>query len=344
MVALVFPTFRDGRAYSQARMLRERLQLSTASCAPPGEVLRDQFLFMLRAGFDAFEVKKQADADAFADDREALFGVLSADRRRQRHRVVGAMQLRNISARRPMNVTRPTLAAPDRVIRMPASTLDGALAPRLAGGYRAPPRASSVGREKLAAGVVVRHGICGAAQGARRGRSGRPGAVHRYRLAVRGDARLSRRADRAARVEGRSLVDAPTSASCQAPGSRARSVAPDPDACCALRKVAPLAQALAPFDAWINGRKRFQGGATCGDCRLSKPTGNAQIQSICRGLIAADIEAIYKLGRSAAASAGCGGLPLGRLHAVHQPHAPDDDDDGPDAGVAATRRNAASTP
>lgn len=34
----------------------------------------------------------------------------------------------------------------------------------------------------------------------------------------------------------------------------------DPDACCALRKVEPLARALAPFDAWINGRKRHHGG------------------------------------------------------------------------------------
>jgi phosphoadenosine phosphosulfate reductase len=34
----------------------------------------------------------------------------------------------------------------------------------------------------------------------------------------------------------------------------------DPDACCALRKVEPLAEALAPFDAWINGRKRYHGG------------------------------------------------------------------------------------
>jgi phosphoadenosine phosphosulfate reductase len=36
---------------------------------------------------------------------------------------------------------------------------------------------------------------------------------------------------------------------------------PDPDACCRIRKVEPLARALAPFSAWINGRKRFQGGA-----------------------------------------------------------------------------------
>lgn len=35
----------------------------------------------------------------------------------------------------------------------------------------------------------------------------------------------------------------------------------DPDLCCALRKVAPLANALGGFDAWITGRKRYQGGA-----------------------------------------------------------------------------------
>ena len=34
----------------------------------------------------------------------------------------------------------------------------------------------------------------------------------------------------------------------------------DPDACCDLRKVRPLARALAPFDAWITGRKRYQAG------------------------------------------------------------------------------------
>ncbi len=34
----------------------------------------------------------------------------------------------------------------------------------------------------------------------------------------------------------------------------------NPDTCCALRKEAPLKAALQPFDAWITGRKRFQGG------------------------------------------------------------------------------------
>jgi len=32
----------------------------------------------------------------------------------------------------------------------------------------------------------------------------------------------------------------------------------DSDACCALRKVMPLANALKPFDAWVTGRKRHQ--------------------------------------------------------------------------------------
>ena len=63
-VALVFPTFRDGRAYSQARLLRERF-LYRGELRATGQILRDQFVFMLRAGFDSFEVKKQADAEAF---------------------------------------------------------------------------------------------------------------------------------------------------------------------------------------------------------------------------------------------------------------------------------------
>lgn len=64
-VALVFPIFRDGRAYSQARLLRERHGYE-GELRATGQVLRDQFVFMSRAGFDAFEVKKDADADAFA--------------------------------------------------------------------------------------------------------------------------------------------------------------------------------------------------------------------------------------------------------------------------------------
>jgi uncharacterized protein (DUF934 family) len=66
LVALVFPTFKDGRAFSQARLIRERYGFR-GELRATGQVLRDQFLFMLRAGFDALEVTKDADAAAFAE-------------------------------------------------------------------------------------------------------------------------------------------------------------------------------------------------------------------------------------------------------------------------------------
>jgi uncharacterized protein (DUF934 family) len=66
LVGLVFPVFRDGRAYSQARLIRERYGFR-GTLRATGNVLRDQFLFLLRAGFDSFEVTKEADAAAFAE-------------------------------------------------------------------------------------------------------------------------------------------------------------------------------------------------------------------------------------------------------------------------------------
>ena len=66
VIALVFPTFKDGRAYSQARTLRERYRFH-GELRATGDVLRDQFLFLHRAGFDAFELKKAADVPAFCE-------------------------------------------------------------------------------------------------------------------------------------------------------------------------------------------------------------------------------------------------------------------------------------
>lgn len=50
MIDLEFPTFRDGRAYSQARFLRRDYGFSGAICAC-GDVLSDQLFFMRRCGF-----------------------------------------------------------------------------------------------------------------------------------------------------------------------------------------------------------------------------------------------------------------------------------------------------
>ena len=65
VIVLMFPTFKDGRAYSQARLLRERYGFR-GELRASGQILRDQFLFLVRAGFDALEVVKPDDADAFA--------------------------------------------------------------------------------------------------------------------------------------------------------------------------------------------------------------------------------------------------------------------------------------
>jgi uncharacterized protein (DUF934 family) len=55
LVTLEFPKFSDGRAYSQARLLRERYAYR-GELRATGRVLRDQLLFMVRCGFDAFEI------------------------------------------------------------------------------------------------------------------------------------------------------------------------------------------------------------------------------------------------------------------------------------------------
>jgi uncharacterized protein (DUF934 family) len=68
LVALVFPKFNDGRAFSQARLLRERHGFK-GEIRATGAVLRDQLLFMQRCGFDAFEIVNQ---DAVAAWRTAL--------------------------------------------------------------------------------------------------------------------------------------------------------------------------------------------------------------------------------------------------------------------------------
>ncbi|HUZ73355.1 MAG TPA: DUF934 domain-containing protein [Stellaceae bacterium] len=70
LVILSFPRFTDGRAYSQARLLRGRLGYR-GELRAQGEVLRDQLLFMQRCGFDAWVVPERAEAEnwlaAFAE-------------------------------------------------------------------------------------------------------------------------------------------------------------------------------------------------------------------------------------------------------------------------------------
>ncbi len=54
VVALAFPKYRDGRAYTSARLLRERFGYQ-GQVRAVGDVLQEQVGFMVRCGFDAFE-------------------------------------------------------------------------------------------------------------------------------------------------------------------------------------------------------------------------------------------------------------------------------------------------
>ncbi len=70
----------------------------------------------------------------------------------------------------------------------------------------------------------------------------------------------------------------------------------DPDACCRIRKVEPLARALAPFSAWINGRKRFQGGLRA-DIAVVEDDGVRLKFNPFANVSREGIEAIYRLAR-----------------------------------------------
>lgn len=78
----------------------------------------------------------------------------------------------------------------------------------------------------------------------------------------------------------------------------------DPDACCDIRKVRPLVRALAGFDAWFTGRKRFHGGARQTLPAIEVEDGRVKINPLA-SWSAADIERYY-LDR---------GLPRHPLHA-----------------------------
>ena len=66
ILALEFPAFTDGRAYSTARTLRDKYSFK-GEIRAVGNVLRDQWSFMSRCGFDAFEVDEKTTLSAFRD-------------------------------------------------------------------------------------------------------------------------------------------------------------------------------------------------------------------------------------------------------------------------------------
>lgn len=74
LIKLNFPAFKDGRAYSYARMLRQRYGY-TRELRATGNVLRSQLQFMHRVGFDAFEVDERITPEVYAEEVSRLHEV-----------------------------------------------------------------------------------------------------------------------------------------------------------------------------------------------------------------------------------------------------------------------------
>jgi len=81
LIEVAFPTFRDGRGYSAARILREAGY--TGELRAQGDVLIDQIAYMRRCGFDSFAPEKPISREA-ADRAAAFHDIVyqkAADRR-----------------------------------------------------------------------------------------------------------------------------------------------------------------------------------------------------------------------------------------------------------------------
>ena len=66
LIALNFPTFMDGRSYTNAATLRQRYAYK-GELRAIGDVLRDQLFYMKRCGFDSFEIRDEVkDEDALS--------------------------------------------------------------------------------------------------------------------------------------------------------------------------------------------------------------------------------------------------------------------------------------
>ncbi|WP_137818849.1 DUF934 domain-containing protein [Pseudomonas sp. 2FG] len=71
LIAVDFPSFRDGRGYSQAYLLRTRLGWR-GELRAVGDVLRDQLSHMRQCGFDAFAVREDKSVE---DALKGLAGI-----------------------------------------------------------------------------------------------------------------------------------------------------------------------------------------------------------------------------------------------------------------------------
>ncbi|MDA0654087.1 MAG: phosphoadenylyl-sulfate reductase [Proteobacteria bacterium] len=245
-VAFEMPVFKDGRVFSHARLLRERYNFR-GDVRVFGHVLRDQYLFLDRCGVNVIEVDGPKAAEDWASAMTELSVVYqpAADNRRPipslRRDAFDRAGERGDNAKADARVrlfshTYGHLSAQNLLAEMIHTEFAGRIA-----------LVSSFGSEA----AILLHMVAGidpALPVVLLDTRKLFGETLRYRDLL---------VDRLGLTNVRSeQPDAAEVARRDADGMLWQR---DGDACCSLRKVEPLERALSGVDAWITGRKRYQG-------------------------------------------------------------------------------------
>jgi phosphoadenosine phosphosulfate reductase len=271
VVALEFPHFKDGRPFSYAKLLRDRYQYK-GEVRAFGHILRDQYLFLDRLGVNAIEVK---DDRALKEWKAAMaefsvFYQTSVDARRP------AMALRRQLAK-ALKPSRPDFedlmptsdVPPPKDAPPPPSNARIAVADAKVRAFSH--KYGHLSAQKLMAAMIEAEFEDRIALVSSFGTEAAVllhmmseidrklpvlfldtqklfGETLRYRdqlIGRLGLANVQTIKPDAERVQA--LDPSGMLFSCRA------------NLCCQIRKVEPLERALQPYDAWITGRKRFQG-------------------------------------------------------------------------------------
>ncbi len=281
VVALEFPVFKDGRVFSYARILRDRYGYK-GELRAFGHILRDQYLFLDRCGVDAIEVRGEKALDEWqaAMNEFSVFYQPASDARRR-----PAVALRGTAADDvAVPAAEVTALSPSRpdfddlapvMVPPPADAPPAPSAERIAAAEARVRNFSGtyghLSAQKLLAAMIETEFKGRIALVSSFGSEAAVllhmiaeidrstpiilldtqklfGETLRYRDVL--VERLGLTGVRAARPDA----------------ERLRKLDPDgmlfsrqPDLCCQIRKVEPLHRALDGFDAWITGRKRYQG-------------------------------------------------------------------------------------
>lgn len=244
VVALNFPKFRDGRAFSAARILRERFKFQ-GQIRAVGDVLLEQAKFMIRCGFDAFEPADGTTAGEWtaadqrfrhvyqraADNRPPAF----AQRLSAEVEVLDRVDARNDAALSLETDLRD--ASPQAILKAALERYGDRLALVSSFGAEAAVLLHMAAQIKpdipvlfLDTGMLF-------------------GQTLDYRQKLAKTLGLTNVITLRPRFEDLATAD-----------PHADLWKTDTDSCCHIRKVIPLEHALKDFDAWLTGRKKFHGG------------------------------------------------------------------------------------